>query len=127
MAVRARRLSGFELSDANVKRATLSILGGVAFPVSYSILAGPVSTLVEDNRLRLLLYVPVGWPRLLCFYFVGSLNERPLFDNEIALLAYIVVCNVVLYTLMTYFVLLVFPFKRVVIKEIPPPYPRNDL
>src|SRR5437773_8894483 len=104
---------GFESSDANVKRAIFSIIGGVAFPLSYSILAGPVSTLVEDNRLRLLLNVPVGWPRLLYFYFIASLNGRSPFENEIALFAYIVGCNVVLYTLVTYFALLAFSFRQI--------------
>jgi hypothetical protein len=103
------------------------MLGGVAFPLSYSMVAGPLSTLVEDNRLRLLLDVPVGWPRLLYFYFFASLIGRSLFENEIALLAYIVGCNVVLYTLVTYFALLVLSFKRVVLKEISPPLPPDDL
>jgi hypothetical protein len=99
----------------------------MAFPLSYSIVAGPLSTLVEDNRLRLLLDIPVAWPRLLYFYLFASLSGRSLVNNETALLAYIVGCNVVLYTLVTYFALLVFSFKRVVLKEISPPLPPDDL
>jgi RHS repeat-associated protein len=54
------------------------------------------------------------------------LTRRSLFENELAFLAY-VVCNVVLYTLMTYFGLLVISFKRLVLKESSPPLPPDDL
>jgi len=110
-----------------VKRAALSVLCGIAFPLSYSIVAGPVSTLIKDNRLRLLLYVPVGWPRLLYFYLFTSFAGRSLVDNEIVFLAYIVSCNVILYTLTTYFALSVFSFNRIVIKESSPPLPPDVL
>jgi hypothetical protein len=111
----------------HVKRVALSMLGGVVFPLSYSIVAGPLSTLVDNSRLRLLLDIPVSWPRLIYFYSFVSLTPRSLVENDLAFLAYIVSCNVVLYTLMTYFGLLVISFNRVAVKESSPPLPPDDL
>jgi hypothetical protein len=110
-----------------VKRAALSILCGVAFPLSYSVVAGPLSSFIQDSSLRLLLDVPVGWPRLLYFYLFASSSRGSLADNENVLLAYIVGCNIVLYTLVTYFALSIFSFKRFALKESSPPLPPEVL
>ena len=88
---------------------------------------GPLSIYVDDRKIRLLLNIPVGWPRLVYFHLLRPLTGMLLFDNETALLLYIMACDVLLYTLVTYFALLVFSFKRVTIKEHSPPPPPDVL
>ena len=100
------------------------MLGGVAFPLCYSVAAGPLSTLVGDYRIQMLLYAPVGWPRILASYLFPPPIAKLLVDNEAASLLYIIGSDVVLlYTLVTYFALLAFSFKRVAIKGDSPPPP----
>jgi hypothetical protein len=88
--------------------------------------AGPLSTYVEDPRIRLLLDIPVGWPRLLYSYFFFPFIGASLVDNETAFFLFIIGSDVFLYTFIIYFVLLLFSVsKRAEIKNhaLPPPPP----
>jgi hypothetical protein len=82
-------------------RLPLSVLCGVAIPFLYAVIVGPLTPYIKDNStLDLLAMVPVRWPVLILY----RLGATP-FESETAILLYIIVCNVVLYTLLTYFVL----------------------
>lgn len=85
-----------------MKRVTLSVLGGFVFPFCYAVVSGLLSTRVQDETIHLLLYVPIGWPKLLYFYFFPPFSGNSFADNETAFLLYIVGCDVLLYTLLTY-------------------------
>lgn len=84
-----------------MKRLVLSVVGGLAIPLLYSIIVGPFTPYIKDNsRLDLLAMVPVRWPILLLF----QLGMIP-FESETAILVYMIACNVALYSLLTYFLL----------------------
>jgi hypothetical protein len=103
------------------------MLSGAAFPLCYAVAAGPLSTFVEDGRIKMLLYAPVGRPRLLASHLFPPLIARLLVGDDTASLLYIIGSDVLLYTLLTYFTLLSFSFTRVAINEGPPPSPPDVL
>jgi len=110
-----------------VRRAALSLLSGAAFPFCYAVAAGPLSTFVDDYRIQTLLYLPVGWPRVLALHLFPPLIAKLLVDNETASLLYIIGSDVLFYALLTYFALLAFSFKRAAINEDSPPPPPDVL
>jgi hypothetical protein len=106
-----------------MKRAALSITCGVLFPFCYAAGAGPLSSVVGDYRVRMLLYSPVGWPRLVASHVFPPLIANSLLENETASLLYIIFSNVLVYTLVTYLALWAFAFKRLATKAVLPPPP----
>jgi hypothetical protein len=93
----------------------LSVICGVVIPFLYAVIVGPLTPYIRDNStLDLLAMVPVRWP-VLILYRLGAVS----FESETALLIYIIACNVVLYTLLTYFVLWGFS-KRKKVDRLPP-------
>jgi hypothetical protein len=99
----------------------------VALPFCYSIAAGPLSTYVEDPRIRWLIGIPVGWPKLLYSYFFFPVLGASLVDNENTFFLFIIGSDVLLYTFIIYFALLMFSFKPVAIKQSSPPPPPDVL
>jgi predicted permease len=101
-----------------MKRVALALLGGFIIPFVYTIIAAPLSSYVTNKTIDRLLMYPVRWP-ILIFFRLGFLP----FDNEIALFIYIVVCDVVLYSILSYFLLGRFfkPKKRAL--SLPPEPP----
>lgn len=100
-----------------MKRLALSVLGGFVIPFLYSIIVGPLTPYIKDNStLDLLAMVLVRWP-ILILYRLGMIP----FENETALLFYIIGCNVLLYSLLSYFLLWIF-LRR---KRGTPPVPPN--
>ena len=88
-----------------MKRLIGSLVGGVAIPFVYSIIVGPLSTYTENVRVHQLIYVPIGWPKLLLQYFV-PLSSFPFRDEDATtLLLYIIVSDVLLYAFLTYVLL----------------------
>ena len=83
-----------------MKRLALSVLGGFAVPFLYSIIVGPVTPYIKNEAINQLAMYPVRWPILILYRF-GLFPVRS-FEDETVLLLYIIVCNVFLYTLMTY-------------------------
>jgi hypothetical protein len=109
-----------------VKRAALSILCGIAFPLCYAAVAGPLSTHVEFSKIRLLLDMPVKWPRHLYSYLFRPFIGDSLLDNETIFFLFIIGSDVLLYTFVSYFVLWMFSVsRRAEIKgnALPPPPP----
>ena len=84
-----------------MKRLALAVAGGFVIPFLYAIVAAPLSSYITNPTLDRLLMFPVRWPILILF----QLHFLP-FENEIAILVYIVVCNVILYSILGYVLLL---------------------
>ena len=83
-----------------MKRLALSLIGGFLLPFLYSIIVGPLTPYIKNNRpLDFLAMVPVRWPILLLYKF----GVMP-FESEVWLLLYIVSCNVIFYGSLIYFV-----------------------
>lgn len=106
-----------------MKRAALSLLGGVVIPFCYAVTAGPLSTYVSDPRLQTLLLVPVRWPALLLERFLFTPLLRM---GETTFLLIIVFGNIVAYSIMTYIILWAVSLRRrpATFDRPPPPPPR---
>src|SRR6266404_8181365 len=89
-----------------MKRLILAVICGFAIAFLYAVISGPLSTYIGNETLRWLLYLPIGWPKLILQRLV-PLNAFPFRDEDsTALLIYIVGSDVVLYSLLSYFGLL---------------------
>ena len=100
---------------ARMKRLALSILGGFLVPFLYSIVVGPLTPYINNNRtLDFLAMVPVRWPIML----LDELGVFP-FKSEFWSLLYILSCNVIFYGSLIYFVLFVLS-KRTKTSPLPP-------
>ena len=84
-----------------MKRFAVSLLGGFVLPFLYTIIVGPLTPYLKDNRtLNVLAMIPVRWPIMILY----KLEVFP-FESESSLFLYILVCNVLLYASLTYFIL----------------------
>ena len=100
-----------------MKRLALSLLGGIAIPFVYAIIVGPLSTYIANESLNHYLSYPIRWPILILY----RLFLTDVLSNEGLLLLLIIGCNVFLYTLLTYCVLLVFSRRKQTEPKLPPP------
>ena len=105
-----------------MKRFALSLLSGILWPFCYAIATGLLSAYIDNARLRSLLNIPIVWPRVLYVHFWALNTGGSIAISETSLFVFIVVCDVFVYTMLAYFVLLVF-FKRVEEKPAAPPLP----
>jgi len=88
-----------------MKRLALSLFGGFAIPFLYTIIVGPLTLYIESPTLNRLADYPVRWPIFVLYGFV-PLDSFPFRDQDsTALLTYIIGCEVILYTILTYFLL----------------------
>jgi hypothetical protein len=85
-----------------MKRLLLSVIGGFIIPFLYGITSGPLSTYTDNFTIQFWLNLPIGWPRVLYFYVTGPFAQHQLAENEAAFLIYIIGCDVLLYSLVTY-------------------------
>lgn len=90
-----------------MKRLALSVSGGFAIPFLYSIIVGPLTPYIQNSILDLFAMVPVRWPVLILY----RLGVAP-FESDTTLLLYLIVCDVVLYSLLTYFLLWAFSKRK---------------
>ncbi|HEX8493633.1 MAG TPA: hypothetical protein VF658_12370 [Pyrinomonadaceae bacterium] len=97
----------------------MSVLGGIIIPFCYSITAGPLSTYTENPTVHRIVYIPIGWPKLILYRL--SPTGAAAFENKYGLLPYIIICDIVLYSLLTYFFLLAFSTRKSKIQAEPPP------
>ncbi|MCM3869501.1 MAG: hypothetical protein ND895_02225 [Pyrinomonadaceae bacterium] len=88
-----------------MKRLALSLFGGFAIPFLYTIIAGPLSRYIESPILHRLVYYPVRWPILILYRFIPFDSTLFRDQNLPALFILIVACDVILYTILTYFLL----------------------
>src|SRR5438128_762166 len=104
-----------------MKRLLLAVVMGFCVPFLYVLITGPLSVYVSDERLKYLLWIPVGWPSLICRYFF-----TPFLNSESTSIATIfsVIGNVVAYGLFFYFLLLWRSFRNASVHIEPPPPPK---
>lgn len=106
-----------------MKRLFLSIVGGFGIPFLYTVTAGPLFPYTGDERINYLLWIPIGWPRILYFYLVRPFSNRALNIEDDALLGTMIACNVILYGSLTYSLLLLRSFRKVKAHTGPPAAP----
>jgi hypothetical protein len=101
-----------------MKRVALALLGGFIIPFVYTVIAATLSVYVTNSTIDQFLMYPVRWP-ILIFFRLGFMP----FENETAILIYMIVCDVGLYSILSYFLLGRFfkPKKRVL--SLPPEPP----
>ena len=102
-----------------MKRLALALLGGFLIPFTYAIIVGPLSLYIANPTVSDLLSYPVRWPILILFRF----GTFPLEPNEVVLFIYIVACDVLLYSLLSYFLLWRFSKRRKRDLYLPPEPP----
>jgi hypothetical protein len=110
-----------------MKRLALSVVGGFAIPFLYTIIIGPASLYIKSQTLNRFAEYPVRWPILILYRFASfdSLGSFPFRDQDATIMfAYIVICDVVLYAILTYFLLWAFSKRRRKVYESPPHPPR---
>src|ERR1044072_7571106 len=104
-----------------MKRVALALLGGFIIPFVYTVIAATLSVYVTNSTIDQFLMYPVRWP-ILIFFRLGFMP----FENETAILIYMIVCDVGLYSILSYFLLGRFfkPKKRVL--SLPPEPPEEN-
>jgi hypothetical protein len=107
-----------------MKRLALSILGGFLIPFVYTITTAPLTTYTENLTIHHLTYIPIGWPKLILHHFIPW-SSFPFRDrDETALLIYMVGCDVIFYSLITYVLLLGFAKRKTIKQTSLPPLPK---
>src|SRR5690242_3044499 len=101
-----------------MKRLAAALLGGFLIPLAYSLIAAPLSSYITNPNLDRLIQYPVRWP-ILIFYRLGFLP----FSNEFALLSYLVISNVLLYSILTYVLLTALSSRKRAATHSPPKPP----
>jgi hypothetical protein len=110
-----------------MKRLLLSVLGGFGIPFFYVVIAGPLFPYTEDERISYLLWIPVGWPKILYFYVSRPFSNRALNLEDDVLFVMMIVCNIILYGSLTDSLLLLRSFTMVNAHTKPPlPIFRQD-
>jgi hypothetical protein len=106
-----------------MRRLLLSVAGGFVIPFLYSIITGPLSLYIESERIKHLLWIPIGWPKLIYFRLITSATGRlpDIDDNTYLIIA--IVCNVALYGALTYLYLLARSLRKPKTYPEPPPPP----
>src|SRR4051812_15102371 len=106
-----------------MKRLALSVVGGFAIPFLDTIIIGPASLYIESRTLNRFAEYPVRWPILILYRFasLNSLGSFPFRDQDATIMvAYIVICDVVLYAILTYFLLWAFSKRKSKVDDSPP-------
>ncbi len=111
-----------------IARLILSLVGGVILFLAVSIVGGILSTYTENRTLQVLLEMPSRWPRYLYYYLSPTPSKPSLYFDDAASLVTLIVCNIVLYSLITFFALWsLWDLRRREIKYDPPPPPATQL
>ena len=103
-----------------MKRLLLSLVGGFVIPLLYAVIVGPLSVYIKSERINHLLWMPIGWPQILCFYLFPMSYSTPSLPDG-AMFAIQIVCDVTLYGSLTYLFLLTRSLKRPKAYDEPPP------
>ncbi len=106
-----------------MRRLLLSVVGGFGIPVLYTAIAGSLFPYIADERINYMLWIPIGWPRILYLYVLLPFSDRGLKLEDNALLVIMIACNVILYGSLTYSLLLWRSFRKVKSHPEPPPAP----
>ena len=103
-----------------MKRLVFSVVGGVVIPFLYMVIVGPITTYIQDDRLKQLMGYPVRWPVIVLqgLLPLGSFPFRV--GEEPFLLLLIALCDVLLYSILTYILLWRFLKQKPQILRLPP-------
>ena len=96
-------------------------------PSCYVVIVGPLSTLIQNRQIEMLFDLPVRWPWYLYMFFLSPLVGDSLADHEILFFLFIIICDVILYTTISYFALFAFAIRKQSRVEIPSPPPPREL
>jgi hypothetical protein len=106
-----------------MKRLLLSVLGGFAIPFLYAITTGPLSLYIASERINYLLWIPIGWPKILYLYLFPPYSSHSPHLDDSTLLIVIITCDVLLYGSLTYLLLWIrMGRKPTAYTEPPPPH-----
>jgi|SRR5687767_5806444 len=89
-----------------MKRLLVSVFGGFALPFLYSILIGPLSPHIGNERIRYVLWLPIGWPNILYTLLFPPFSGRSPNIGVNILLVINILGNVIFYSTLTYIFLL---------------------
>src|SRR5216684_502516 len=103
-----------------MKRLLLSIVGGLVLPFLYSIITGPLSLYIGNEGINYLLWIPIGWPNLLSFFFFSPFSENGPGLGVNALFIINTVCNMIFYGSLIYVFLFWRSVRRAKVNTEPP-------
>jgi len=106
-----------------MKRLLLSVVGGFGIPILYSIMAASLSPYIGNDRINYLLWIPIGWPKILYFYLFAPFSNHALNLENGTVLVIIIACDVILYGSFSYSLLLLRSFRKVKAHTESPPAP----
>lgn len=107
-----------------MKRLFLSVLGGFAIPFIYTITFGPLSVYINNEQLNYLLWIPIGWPRIIYYRFLFfPLFQRGTNIGDNTFFIIMIACNVALYGSFTYFLLWLRSHRKAAPHPTMPPLP----
>ena len=101
----------------------MSVAGGFLIPFCYSIPAGLLALYSENERVEYILWIPVGWPRILYYRLITSPSGHGLDIDDNIFFIIMVVCNMALYGALTYLFLLMRSLRKPKTYAEPPPPP----
>ncbi len=104
-----------------MKRVALSVAAGFLIPFVYAATTGPLSVHIQSERVNYLLWLPVGWPKVLHRLLLSLLPYHTLQLDDTTLLVIIIACDVALYGSLTYMLLLVRAHAKPREYDEPPP------
>lgn len=102
---------------SGIKRLLVSLIGGILLPFSYFLLVVPLIELFRSKTIGALLLMPLVWPSVLYIFLFGATK------NQAINVLFTIICDVILYGLVTYGVLLALHKERER-PEAPPPPPQ---
>jgi hypothetical protein len=100
---------------SGIKRLLISLTGGILVPFSYLLLIVPFIELTRSQAIGAVLLMPLIWPRVLCILLFGPAR------NQTTYLLFTIICDVILYGLITYAVLLALYREKPRLEPPPPP------
>lgn len=103
-----------------MKRLVLAVCGGFAIPALYSVIAFILTSYLQNQTIDQLVMFPVRWPILILYRLDFLL---PTLQSEIALMIYVVTSNVIVYSILSYFLLWRFSARKKGVQRVPPKPP----
>jgi hypothetical protein len=100
---------------SGIKRLLISLTGGILVPFSYFLLIFPFIELTQSQALGAVLLMPLIWPRVLCILLFGPAGDQTTY------VLFTIVCDIILYGLITYAVLLALYREKRQLEPPPPP------
>jgi hypothetical protein len=108
-----------------MKRLALSLVGGFAIPFSYYAAITILILLTDNTDLGVRLSYPVSWPILVLYHLLPSTSFPLRPGDKTSLFLIIIICNVLVYSIPTYFLLwgVSLRWRRVKRVDLPPDPP----